>query len=624
MPQAILTRSLWLQVGSVLLTLMACSHDAPRENPLDPELTPAVRLLAVLSDSTGAVTLRWSRYDGDQPFAQYILQRRAVQSAVVETLAVVGDVDSTSFLDTGLAPATSCEYRVWIVSAGGLRVASEPATVSGYGVHPVTLMAAEPDAEGGALRLRWTRYRDPGFSEYRLVRREVGTDREAALFTSSAMAETTFTDTTALHGVRYVYTLEAAAAGERLPADPVEGLLELAAVQDVSVDVSAETASALLTWAPYRGTHFQAYEVRRWTQRLAREVLTRIEDRDSTRFADTRLRGNTAYFYEVAVITDRGEDVTSVEVSGAMYMHEATWRLDVPNRPFVRLAMAPGDTLAALVWNDLYGGTSNAQLEVHRFVPGPGWVDRRVLGTWIWVPCSECMALAPRGDDRYLVAYSIRAANASIGEFARVLQECEADCGQLAEPDPTSGGAWQSTALLAVVPLVTVGAQPYTLQDSALIKAGAAFETAVGELRTWQTGGRSWVGVSLPDAQKLLIGRVPESLVSEWGSALSQTVGPVVAWGDPLTYPISFDAGPDGSLFVLDAGLARVVVFDRNRRYITQWGTAGEGEGQFNFGHGAATPGGTRDYAGSIAVDSQGKVYVADELESRIQVFSPR
>ena len=40
-----------------LLALLGCSHDAKRENPLDPELTPAVTLAVAMDDSTGTVRL---------------------------------------------------------------------------------------------------------------------------------------------------------------------------------------------------------------------------------------------------------------------------------------------------------------------------------------------------------------------------------------------------------------------------------------------------------------------------------------------------------------------------------------------------------------------------------------
>jgi hypothetical protein len=56
---------------------------------------------------------------------------------------------------------------------------------------------------------------------------------------------------------------------------------------------------------------------------------------------------------------------------------------------------------------------------------------------------------------------------------------------------------------------------------------------------------------------------------------------------------------------------------------VTQWGEPGNGEGQFNFGLGASLVSGDRDYSGSVAVDTQGRIYVADGFNGRIQIFVP-
>ena len=45
---------------AVLLVLASC-HDAPRNNPFDPALTPAVELQVALDDTAGTATLNWSR-----------------------------------------------------------------------------------------------------------------------------------------------------------------------------------------------------------------------------------------------------------------------------------------------------------------------------------------------------------------------------------------------------------------------------------------------------------------------------------------------------------------------------------------------------------------------------------
>src|SRR5690606_20723787 len=55
-------------------------------------------------------------------------------------------------------------------------------------------------------------------------------------------------------------------------------------------------------------------------------------------------------------------------------------------------------------------------------------------------------------------------------------------------------------------------------------------------------------------------------------------------------------------------GNNRIVKFDRNGRFIKQWGETGEADGQFRDPH-------------SLAMDSQGRLFVADRANNRIQIF---
>jgi hypothetical protein len=65
-----------------------------------------------------------------------------------------------------------------------------------------------------------------------------------------------------------------------------------------------------------------------------------------------------------------------------------------------------------------------------------------------------------------------------------------------------------------------------------------------------------------------------------------------------------------GNIYITDGIGAnnRVTKFDKDGRFITQWGSTGSEQGQFNG-------------AKAIAVDAQGNVYVADAGNKRIQVF---
>ncbi len=72
---------------------------------------------------------------------------------------------------------------------------------------------------------------------------------------------------------------------------------------------------------------------------------------------------------------------------------------------------------------------------------------------------------------------------------------------------------------------------------------------------------------------------------------------------------VAFGAG--GEVYISDGyGNARVVLLSREGKYLSTWGRKGKGEGEFNLPH-------------SIAVDKQGRVFVADRENQRIQIFTP-
>ena len=78
----------------------------------------------------------------------------------------------------------------------------------------------------------------------------------------------------------------------------------------------------------------------------------------------------------------------------------------------------------------------------------------------------------------------------------------------------------------------------------------------------------------------------------------------------PFNHPTEMIAHPNGDIYVTDGYRnARVHRFTRDGRLVKSWGAPGHGEGQFHLPH-------------SIAFDSDGKLYVADRANKRIQIFS--
>src|SRR5262245_24411230 len=80
--------------------------------------------------------------------------------------------------------------------------------------------------------------------------------------------------------------------------------------------------------------------------------------------------------------------------------------------------------------------------------------------------------------------------------------------------------------------------------------------------------------------------------------------------GPPFHRPTNLAVAPSGDLLVTDGyGNARVHRFAPDGRLLASWGGPGDGPGQFNLPHG-------------IALDRDGRVYVADRENSRVQVFT--
>ena len=89
------------------------------------------------------------------------------------------------------------------------------------------------------------------------------------------------------------------------------------------------------------------------------------------------------------------------------------------------------------------------------------------------------------------------------------------------------------------------------------------------------------------------------------GKFVAEWKGPEPGFYGPRRIAI----GPDDSIYVVDQGHNRIAKFSSDERVLAVWGTAGSGDGQFND-------------PTSVAVDpSTNKIYVADPINKRIQVF---
>src|SRR5262249_34954751 len=98
------------------------------------------------------------------------------------------------------------------------------------------------------------------------------------------------------------------------------------------------------------------------------------------------------------------------------------------------------------------------------------------------------------------------------------------------------------------------------------------------------------------------------------GKVLMTLGKPGVAGDTPDTFrePTDIYVAPNGDIFVTNGhdekGPGRVVKFSKDGKFIKQWGKNGSGPGEFSVPH-------------SLAMDSAGRLFVADRGNNRIQIF---
>lgn len=83
---------------------------------------------------------------------------------------------------------------------------------------------------------------------------------------------------------------------------------------------------------------------------------------------------------------------------------------------------------------------------------------------------------------------------------------------------------------------------------------------------------------------------------------------------NPLNTPTGVTVDQDDNVYVMDTENYRIQKFDSNGRFVSRWGSQGNGEGQFQNAS-------SQGWLGRMVVDTHGNLYVIDANNFRIQKF---
>ena len=336
--------------GLQFLVLVACGHDAKRDNPLDPQLTPPVELQIALDDTAGTAILTWTPYTGATAFDEYLVLRNIEDRTSVDTLARIESAETTSFVDTTMAANTAYEYRVAVVNASGFEVPSLEDRTGGYSVSPVNLLSATYEPQAGGVVVSWSRFHGSRFNNYRVERVSADkVDFEPLGEPVEAVADTTFIDTDVVPDVFYRYRVVVEVSGEAWTSDssvPVRFLSGPVFLRPVELNPREGTAT--LSWSRYEGDQpFRSYRVRR---RLAEEsssaTIDSISVREQLTYVDDAVEADQFYIYTIAVLTEDGEQLVSDPVQAFFRMEPSS----------LEVAFDPDRGRADLTWTRAVAG----------------------------------------------------------------------------------------------------------------------------------------------------------------------------------------------------------------------------------------------------------------------------
>jgi len=626
---------------ALTLLLMGC-HDAPRKNPFDPALTPPVEVERAETDKEeGTIFLQWERYEGQQAFAEYRVLRKMQGLEAVDTVQVIRDREQLQFIDAGdLEPETDYLYWVVVVNSAGFEVGSQQVAPEPFFLPAVNLLGAEANPRSGHIVLTWSGYAGPFFESYEVWRRSFGQESRR-LAEIQEVTQTTWTDTEPVPDIEYSYFLKTLAAGNSQESQTREEVLRLTEVDLLRANFSSETASAELLWTAYTGPRFEAYEVIRRTEETLEKVVGVLTNVADTTFVDSLLDGNTKYIYNISVRTRWGDEegeirVPSEEKSDIFY--SLTEVLSLPALSGTEKVQAVGLALdeedQMLVGATLISTTTAKVMQAGVRLLLPGGNRFRTLfvredGRDIKPARLSPIHMAARSGIVY-VAVRLDLGDCLVGAVEYGGEVLWGEIAPTGDVFP-AGFYLEEDGDVALVDREALvyyfgpdGKMRTSEDDENLPDLRKGLATDEG-LPIWHIvmgygagqQGKDQLFVLVPDREEShILFRTLTPLAGEnWiiGGRGGLEAGVGLEDGQTLSpQVIAFDPFYTRLLVLEEQG--RLQMFDvRENRYITKWGGYGSGEGRFIVSPPTSI---------AVAVDSQGRVYVADG-EERVQIFEP-
>ena len=327
----------WVQIGSGTQT------------------APSVPQSVAATGGSGSVSLSWTAPtdDGGSAITGYNVYRGTAANAEASA-PIATNVAGLSYTDNGVTNGTKYYYKIAAVNAVGTSAQSNEVSAT-----PQAVQATVPSAprtltgiaSNSSVKLSWLAPTSNGGSPITgySVYRGTSAGGESATPLATNVTATTFTDTSAVNGSTYFYTVAAVnAIGPSAPSNEISALPQATAPSSpLNLVASGGSGLVSLSWtAPTTdgGSGITGYNIYRGTSAAGEAVVPVASSVGLTSFTDTGLANGTTYFYKVAAVNSVGTSPLSNEAS-ATPQPTAT----VPSAPSALTAQS-GNGFVSLSW----------------------------------------------------------------------------------------------------------------------------------------------------------------------------------------------------------------------------------------------------------------------------------
>jgi fibronectin type 3 domain-containing protein len=289
--------------------------------------------LSASAASASEIDLSWAAVTGA---TGYTVLRAATSGG---PYTPVGAPNTTSFADTGLAPATTYHYVVEAINSSGTSVFSPDIAALTVPGAPSGLNATAPSTS--VLNLTWNPV--SGATSYVVQRSAVSGGPYSPLGSPSTPS---FADNGLTAGTTYYYVVAALnSSGASVLSAQFAGTTLPAAPSGVSA-ITVSSSSINVTWNAVTGA--TGYTVLRAT--TSGGPYTNAGSPSLTHFSDTGLSAATTYYYAVRAVDASGPSAPSTEVSATTVLATPTGVTATP----------VSTTEIDLSWNSVSAATSYA------------------------------------------------------------------------------------------------------------------------------------------------------------------------------------------------------------------------------------------------------------------------